>query len=160
MNIIQKSIFVVAISAITGCSGCSSFPQVPSDETVNARIEGYQLPQTPKEGKALVYVIRPSIVIGLVRFGVYVDGKEAESRIGHNRTRQYIHFDLEPGEHTIYSRASNWSEIKVTAKAGETIFIEQEHHAFVTNKLLRLADDAGIYRVKNAKFGTISKPDP
>ncbi len=143
--------------AVAGCSGCSSLPQLPSDQKVSAHIEDYQLPHSPKEGKALVYVVRPAWVFGLVPFAVYVDDKEDTSRIGHNRTRQYIYFDLEPGEHTIYSKASNWSEIYMNAKAGETIFIEQEQNAFATNNLLKLSESAGKYRIKNAKLGKINK---
>ncbi len=157
MNIFPKFIFAMAILAVTSCTGCSSFPQIPSAERLTIQTKNYQLPRSPAEGKALIYVVRPSWVFGLVPFGVYVDGKEAASRIGHNRTRQYIYFDLEPGEHTIYSKASNWSEIYVNAKAGETIFIEQEQNAFVTSNLLKLSEDAGKYRIKNAKLGKINK---
>ncbi len=154
-----KSVLLIALLAVASCNGCTSLPQVPSTEKVNAAIERFELPHSPKEGKALVYVIRPSWVLGLVRFSVYVDSKDEASRKGHNRTRQYIHFDLEPGEHTVFSRASNWSEITVTANAGETLFIEQEHNAFVTNKLIHLSEEAGRYRVKNAKPGTIYRPE-
>ncbi len=98
MNIFTKSVSLAAILIVAGCTGCSSFPQLPPTEKVSAQIENYQLPQTPSEGKALVYIVRPSFVFGLVPFGVYVDGKDDLSRVGHNRTRQYIHFELEPGE--------------------------------------------------------------
>lgn len=146
---------MTAVLAVTCFTGCTQFPIAPSDEKVAAHIEGYRLPHTPKEGMALAYVIRPSRVVGLVRFDVYVDGKTESSRVGHNRSNQYIYFDLEPGDHTIYSRASNWSEITLDVNAGDTIFIEQEHHAFVTNKLIQLSDDTGKYRVKRAKPGKV-----
>jgi hypothetical protein len=132
-----------------------SFPRLPSVEKLNEEIEGYQLPHVPEEGKALVYVVRPGVFLGLVRFGVYVDDKDRASKVGHNRTRQYIHFNLEPGEHTIYSRASNWSEISVNVEAGETIVIEQEQNAFVRNFLVLLSEDGGKYRIKKAGQGTI-----
>ncbi len=157
MNIFTKSVSLAAILIAAGCTGCSSFPQLPPTEKVSAQIENYQLPQTPSEGKALVYIVRPSFVFGLVPFGVYVDGKDDLSRVGHNRTRQYIHFELEPGEHTIYTKSANWSEMYINAKAGETIFIEQEQNAFATNNLLKLSEDAGKYRVKKAKPGKINR---
>lgn len=132
-----------------------SFPRVPTGEKLSAEIENFQLPHSPEEGKALVYVVRPGIFFGLVRFGVYIDGKDVSLKVGHNRTRQYIHFNLEPGDHTIYSKASNWSEIDVTVKAGETIVLEQESNAFASNFLLQLSDDEGRYRIKKARPGTI-----
>lgn len=132
-----------------------SFPRLPSIEKLNEEITGYQLPHSPAAGKALVYVVRPGWFFGLVRFGVYVDDKHASAKVGHNRTRQYIYFNLEPGEHTIFSKASNWSAISVTVAAGATIVIEQEQNAMVRNFLLQLSEEAGKYRIKKARLGTI-----
>ena len=136
-----------------------SFPRLPSAEKINAEVDGFVVPHTPKEGKALVYVVRPGWLLGLVRYGVYVDGRDTSDKVGHNRTRQYIHFSLEPGKHTISSKASNWAEIEVTVKPGETIFIEQESNAFVTNTLFALSEDEGKYRIKRTQPGTILRTD-
>jgi hypothetical protein len=136
-----------------------SFPRLPSAEKIDAEIEGFVAPHRPEEGKALVYVVRPGWLLGLVRYGVYIDGRDTSDKVGHNRTRQYIHFNLEPGEHTISSKASNWADIRVTVKAGETIFIEQESNAFVTNSLFQLSEDEGKYRIKRTKPGTVLRTD-
>ena len=137
--------------------GCASLPQ---PEEMKAQAANYQLPKLPDEGKALVYVVRPSTDYGFAILHVYIDNKEPASEVGNTKGSQYISFNITPGFHTILSKGENWSEIKVSAKAGDIIFIKQEtampilHGA--RNKLLSLQDYEGKYYLKTLSLNTVN----
>ncbi len=151
------SLFVLSLAVIF--SGCAS---LPSHEKMKADIQGYALPKLPEEGKAIVYVVRPSPVGGLIRFNVFIDDKEPTSEMGYTRGSQYIYFNLTPGEHTILSKAENWAETHVSAKAGDIIFIQQDAQMGIImarNSLFKIEEVEGKYHVKHLKAGEIIKSD-
>jgi hypothetical protein len=116
----------------------------------------------PEEGKAIVYVVRPTNLGGLVRFNVYVNDQEASSEMGYTRGSQYIYFNLLPGNHKIFSKAENWAEIPVSANAGDIIFIQQEPAVgflMARNNLFKIEQIPGKYHVKTLTLGTIIKTD-
>ena len=146
-----------AVLAIT--TGCAS---LPSPEVMKAETASYQLPKAPEPGKAIVYVVRPSALGGVVRFNVFVDDQEAASEVGYTRSSQYIYFSLKPGEHKIYSKAENWAEALVKAEAGDIIYIQQEPSMGVImarNNIFKLEDYQGKYHVKKLTVGTILKAE-
>ncbi len=156
----KKSIvpFLIAC-AIAVLSGCAS---LPSSEVMKAETATYHLPKLPEPDKAIVYIVRPSSLGGLIRFNVFVDDQEASSEMGYTRSSQYIYFSLLPGEHKIYSKAENWAEILVSAKAGDIIFIQQEPSMGVImarNNIFKLEDYQGKYHVKTLTLGTITKTE-
>lgn len=139
---------------LTGCAN------MPTPDQMKAQLTGYQLPKLPEADKAIVYVVRPNELGGLVRFNMFVDGKEAHSEMGYTRGGQYIYFNLMPGEHKLYSLAENWAEIPVTVKANDIVFIQQEPSPGILmarNQLFKLEDYEGKYHVKTLKIGTIAK---
>jgi len=147
---------VAALSVLTGCAS------LPSPDAMRTAVAGYELPKLPEAGKAIVYVVRPSGMGGLVRFNVFVDDQEAASEMGFTRSSQYIWFNLAPGSHKIYSKAENWAETLVDVKAGDIIFIEQELGMGVImarNSLNKLDDTTGKYHVKTLQPGTMIKAD-
>lgn len=92
---IKTSISILMLAtAFAVLSGCAS---LPSPEVMQTETASFQLPKMPEQGKALVYVVRPSGVGGLVRFNVFVDDQEAASEMGHTRSSQYIYFNVTPG---------------------------------------------------------------
>lgn len=140
-------------------SGCAS---LPSPEIMKAETSTYQLPKLPEPGKAIVYVVRPSSLGGIIRFNVFVDDQEASSEVGYTRLGQYIYFNLAPGEHKIYSKAENWAEIAVSVKEGDIIFIQQEPSMgliMARNNIFKLENYQGKYHVKTLKIGTILKAE-
>ncbi len=149
----------LAAAALVAMSGCAS---LPSPEAMRAEVASYQLPKAAAPDKAIVYVVRPSPMGGLVRFNVFLGDQEAASEMGYTRSSQYIHFNVIPGEHKLFSKAENWAEIAVSAKAGETIFVEQELGMGIImarNSLKRLDDVTGKYHVKSLSIGTVLKTD-
>ncbi len=147
----------LAACAVAIVAGCAS---LPSPEVMKAEAATYQLPKLPDPGKAIVYVVRPSSIGGLIRFNVFVDDQEAASEMGYTRSSEYIYFSLSPGEHKIYSKAENWAEMSVSATDGDIIFIQQEPSMGIImarNSLFKLEDYQGKYHVKTLKVGTIIK---
>lgn len=157
---IKKSIVTFLVTcAITALSGCAN---LPSPEAMKAETATYQLPKLPDPDKAIVYIVRPSSLGGLIRFNVFVDDKEAPSEMGYTRSSQYIYFSLPPGDHKIYSKAENWAEMLVSAKAGDIIFIQQEPTMGIImarNNIFKLEDYQGKYHVKTLTTGTIIKTE-
>lgn len=146
----------LTITFVTGCAN------LPSPEVMKAETATYQLPKLPDPGKAIVYVVRPSALGGLIRFNVFVNDQEADSEMGYTRSSQYIYFSLPPGEHKIYSKAENWAETLVSAKPGDIIFIQQEPSMGIVmarNNIFKLEDYQGKYHVKTLTIGTIIKTE-
>lgn len=149
---------LIALAA-AALSGCAS---LPSPEVMKAETAAYQLPKLPDPGKAIVYVVRPSSLGGLIRFNVFVDNQEPLSEMGYTRSSQYIYFSVPPGEHKIYSKAENWAETLITAKANDIIFIQQEPAVGIVmarNNIFKLDDYEGKYHVKTLSVGTILKTE-
>lgn len=75
----------------------------------------------PTEGKAIVYVIRPTMMGNKVQTKLAVDGDWK----GVNRGNTYFFFELDPGEHYFCSRAENHDALKLTLEPGKTYFLQQ-----------------------------------
>jgi hypothetical protein len=139
---------------LTGCA------TLPSPEVMRAETARYNLPRLPDPGKAIVYVVRPSGLGGLVRFNVFVNDQEPASEMGYTRASQYIYFMVPPGEHKILSKAENWAETHISAKANDIIFIQQEPSMgliMARNEIFKLQEYEGKYHVKTLALGTILK---
>lgn len=147
---------ILAAAFVTGCA------TLPSPDAMKAETAGFQLPKLPEQGKAIVYVVRPSSIGGLIRFNVFLNDQEEKSEMGFTRGGQYIHFNVPSGDHKIYSKAENWAETQVSVKPGEVVFIMQEPAMGIImarNSLLKLEELPGKYYVKTLTPGTIHKAD-
>ena len=146
-------------AAIAVLSGCAS---VPTPEVMKSETAGFTLPKLPEQGKAIVYVVRPSGLGGLIRFNVFLNDQEPNSEMGFNRGSQYIYFNVPPGEHKLLSKAENWAEISFSAKAGDIIFVQQDTSMGIImarNSLSMIEELPGKYHVKTLTLGTILKAD-
>jgi hypothetical protein len=156
----RRTLFrVLGAVALVSLVGCAT---LPSPEVMKAEIASFELPKKPDAGKAMVYVVRPSGLGGLVRFNVFVDDQEAPSEMGYTRSSQYIYFHLTPGKHKIFSKAENWAETDVEVQAGDVIFIQQEPAMGIImarNSIYKIEDVAGKYHVKKLDLGTVIKTD-
>jgi len=145
-----------AAALFTGCS------TLPSTDVMKAETANFKVPKLPEAGKAMVYVVRPSALGGLVRFNVFLDDQEAASEMGFTRSSQYVYFSVKPGPHKIYSKAENWAELSFTANDGDIIFVQQEPSMGVImarNNLAKLEDIPGKYHVKTLTLGTVIKAE-
>ncbi|MDH2918794.1 MAG: hypothetical protein PXX73_06345 [Sideroxydans sp.] len=167
-NSIRYAAIACLALVITGCAGIT--PEAMKAATVN-----YHLPMLPSNGNAMIYVVRPASASGgagvggmfgnwahLTRFNVFLDNQEDGSEMGYNRSSEYVYFAVQPGVHKIYSKAENWAEIQVDAKAGDIIFIRQEPALGIImarNDLSSLQEYEGKYHVKTLTLGTILKSE-
>lgn len=148
---------VLALAAMALITGCAA--KAPSSSNMQAELQGFELPQQPSADEGMVYVVRPEITGTLVRFNVFLNDQEDASEVGHTRGSQYIYFPVEPGQHTVYSKAENWASIDVDVAPGETVFIRQ--HAkmglvMARNTLSLLNELEGEYFVKDTNPGTMT----
>lgn len=158
-NLVAKLGVLVCVLFVFGLFGCATLPR---PDEMKAAVATYQLPKLPESGKALVYVVRPSTVGFAVRFNVFIDNQEPASEMGYTRGGQYIYFNLAPGDHQILSKAENWAEVNVSAKAGDILFIQQQPSMGILmarNSIINIQDYEGKYYVKTLELGTIIKAD-
>lgn len=147
----------LAILSLTLFAGCAT---LPSPEKMAMEVSGYNLPKQSEAPSALIYVVRPSMFGGLIRFNVFLDDKEDNSEMGYTRGSQYIYFFVSPGKHIIFSKAENWAEITIDAKTGETIFLQQDTSMgfiMARNSIEQIQELEGKYHVKKTSLGTIIK---
>lgn len=78
-------------------------------------------PDAPAD-KALIYVIRPTMMGNKVQTKLAVDGKW----VGINRGNNYFFLTLDPGEHYFCSTAENKSVFAMKVEAGKTYFLQQK----------------------------------
>jgi len=146
---------VIAVGLLTGCAG-----KQLTHEEMKKELVGFELPAKAIDGKAIVYVVRPSSLGGAVRFNVYLDDKKDESEMGYTRGGQYIYFYANPGYHMILSLAENWAEIELNLEEGKVFFIKQNPEMglmFARNSIVQVQETEGMYEVKKLKEGTIRK---
>jgi len=147
------------IASIFILSGCVS---MPSAEKVRTIASAVNLPKTPQEGKAMVYIVRPSPVGFLIKFNVFLDDKKPESEMGYNKSSEYIYFNVSPGHHSILSKAENWASQDIIANAGDIFFLRQEPEIgliMARNSLTKIDEDYGKYFVSKISLGKIIKTD-
>jgi hypothetical protein len=138
-------------------SACAS---IPKPEVMKKATADYNLPLKEEKGMARIYVVRPDMLGGFVRFNVYLDGHTEKEEMGWTRAEQHMYFYLTPGKHTIFSQAENLAEIGVEAKDGEDIFLMQEPSMgmiMARNSLKRIDELEGKYHVMKTAKGEIKK---
>jgi hypothetical protein len=109
-------LFLIALSLTASLlSSCST-----------AKLSAEELQRTknlsPAEGKALVYILRPSMVGSLIKFDVSCDGISLGSTTG----KRFIYANLEPGVRKLLGEAENKEEIFLEVEAGKTYYLEQQ----------------------------------
>jgi hypothetical protein len=161
---VTSGVLLLACFVLFGCTSLSSSGQ-PGQDEIRAVAAASRLPALPENGKAIVYVVRPSINCETHSFSVFTDNSQPESKMGSTKGRQYIYFDLTPGEHKILSKVDywdTWAEATVLARAGGILFLQQEPDmGFITltNTLVPLQEAEGKYHVKTLTMGTLTNPN-
>ena len=104
-------------------------------------------------GKAIVYVLRPSLMGNKVQTKLAVDGDWK----GVNRGNNYFFFTLDPGEHYFCSQAENHSLLTLKLEAGKTYYLQQHVQMGVMkarNKLESMTEDEGKKKLADAHPST------
>jgi Protein of unknown function (DUF2846) len=109
-------------------------------------------PERPAD-KALIYVLRPSMMGMAIQIKLAVDGDWK----GVNRGNNYFYFTLDPGEHLFCSVAENRSLLKLNVEAGKTYYLQQHVALGVTkarNKIELMTDEEGRKKAATANLST------
>ncbi len=128
----------------------------PRDKEVNyaESTDKHQHP-TPEQSadKALVYVMRPTMVGMAIQTKLAVDGDWK----GVNRGDSYFFFMLEPGEHAFCSVAENHALLLAKVEAGKTYYLQQHIEMGVMkarNEISFMPEDEGAKKLKNLRLAT------
>jgi len=123
--------------------------------------QDFLLPQPVKDNYALIYVVRPSGMGGVVRFNIFVnDPKKEDMEAGFTRGGKYIYFYLAPGNYTLYSVAENTAEGTISVEANKTYYLEQVPSMgflFARNQIKLLDEVEGKYSLKKCEQGEIKR---
>lgn len=133
MKFYKWILFVFLVSFMAGCSAVGKMPTA-----VDLKIRDL----SPPEGKALVYVLRPTSFGSIVKMEVTANGQY----IGATGGKRYIYTILDPGKYIFSSKAENTSELHLVLEPGKTYYIEQKVKMGIImarNELLRLDDIEG-----------------
>jgi hypothetical protein len=106
---------------------------------------------TPAEGKALIYILRPTGFGALIRMGVECDSVH----IGSTKAENYVYAMLDPGTHTLMSKAENHSSLEVTLEAGKIYYVKQQvkmGFAFAETGLKLVDEQEGQKYLKKCKL--------
>ena len=132
----------------------------PKPENMKRDVAHYTLPKLPKNGGAILYVVRPATLGAMIKFNIFIDNKEADSEVGYTKGKEYLYIYLSAGQHQILSKAKNWALLNIDVKEGDILFLEQKPSSgfpLPSNELIRLLDYEGKYHVKHLKLGTFIK---
>lgn len=149
MKFFLKIIIGLSFLLFVGCA-----TKIPSSDIMKDNVADFELPHTPEEGKALIYIARPSSYGGLMRFNIYLDGQENENIVGHTKGKKYICLSVEAGSHEIFSKAENWAQLPLILVEGDILYLQQNvQMGFFSarNSLNIVPEYQGKYWVKNLK---------
>jgi hypothetical protein len=107
----------------------------------------------PSEGKAMVYVIRPTMMGNKIQTKFAVDGEWK----GANRGDNYFFLELEPGEHYFCSQSENRDALKLLLVSGKTYFIQQHivgGFVKVRNRLEVIPEEKGRGKLTELNLAT------
>jgi len=77
---------------------------------------------TPIEGKAIVYIIRPTSYAFLIKMNIECDSLH----IGSTKAKKYVYTVLNPGKHTFTSKSENDYKFELDTEPGNVYYIKQE----------------------------------
>jgi uncharacterized protein DUF2846 len=124
----------------------------PKESEVNYKpaVDKKQHPtQEQNSDKAVIYVLRPSMVGMAVQTKLAVDGDWK----GENRGNNYFYFTLDPGEHYFCSVAENHSLLQLNVEAGKTYYLQQHIVLGVMkarNKIAVMTEEEGRKKLADA----------
>lgn len=105
---------------LTSISIVLIFASCSSTKNLTTVVDPAKSLQAP-EGKALIYVVRPSKVGFLINFKFYCD----DEFIALTKGKTYIYTYVEPGQHTFMSKAENKEELEMVVEENKTYFLLQ-----------------------------------
>lgn len=111
---------------------------------------------TPPEGKALVYVVRPSWFGFAINFKVYFN----DTYIGKTKGKRFLYTVLDPGTYHVISKAENKSEVSLNAEPGKIYYLKQSvGFGFIKarNSLYQIHEEIGKKALRKCRLGILPK---
>lgn len=112
-------------------------------------------PDAPTD-KALIYVLRPTIIGMKINSKLAADGEWK----GVNRGRTYFFFTVEPGEHYFCSESENQDYLKLTVEAGKTYYLQQKVEMGVwkaRTNLVVMTEEKGKEKLKDVNLSVFEE---
>jgi len=110
-----KKLLVIAALSFT-MVGCASVKMADPAQDLQAK------QFTPKANAAGVYIYRNESMGAAAKMDVSLDGK----LLGQTAKKTYVFAEVQPGSHTVTSKAENTSEVTIDAVAGKLYYVWQE----------------------------------
>jgi hypothetical protein len=123
-----------ALAAAVLASGCASVEMASTEMDTSAKT------YSVKPNKANIYVYRHEVFGAAIKLPVLLNGRA----VGDTASKTYMRLEVDPGNHTIVSKAEKDAVLKVDAAAGRNYFVWQEVKMgmWQPNSLLHLVDEA------------------
>jgi len=132
----------------------------PATEKLKNETDKSSHPEPPvPQDKAIVYVVRPTMIGHKVQTKFAVDGKW----VGVNRGNNYFFVVLEPGPHRFCSQAENSESASLVLEAGKIYFFQQHvEMGFIKARtsLERLDEERGREALKKCHLSVTEKKSP
>src|SRR5258708_45807 len=132
----------------------------PSSEKLKNETDKSNHPEPPvPQDKALIYVVRPTMMGNKVQTKFAVDGKW----VGVNRGNNYFFVVLDPGPHRFCSQAENSESASLRTEAGKVYYFQQHvEMGFLKARtsLERINEDRGREAVTNCHLSITDKKSP
>ncbi|HEY2113927.1 MAG TPA: DUF2846 domain-containing protein [Candidatus Angelobacter sp.] len=96
-------------------------PSTNNNMSAKTDKNSHPTPDAPAD-KALVYIVRPTMMGNKIQTKLAVDG----NWVGVNRGDNYFYLTLEPGTHYFCSQAENRSALALKMEAGKTYYLQQK----------------------------------
>jgi len=125
---------VLVAAFLTGCASVQY-----GDEKKDVALKSFSAPAGDKAG---LYIYRNESMGGGVRMDVSVDGQE----IGATARKTYLYKEVNPGKHTITSKAENTDTLEIDVKPGTLNYVWQEVKMgilYARNKLQLVSEAEG-----------------
>lgn len=142
MKLLKLTLPVIATVFLVGCDNTS---HVVSDLEKSAK--EFQ----PLDDKAVIYVFRDS---GLIS-SEFAELEINDQYLGHTTGDTFVKHIVEPGQHTLTSRAENVAKLEIDAEPNSIYFVRQGIYKgeFTARTELSVVDDeAGKLAVKQARM--------
>lgn len=117
--------------------------------------KNHPTPDAPA-GKAMIYVLRPTIIGYKINSKLAVDGEW----MGVNRGRTYFYFPVEPGERFFCSEAENQDYLALDVEAGKTYFLQQKVEAGIwkaRTNLVVMTEEEGKKKLADVHLSVFEK---
>jgi hypothetical protein len=142
-------IFLLSLPAIPFCQSVTD--SVPQKDSVVKNLTAKQMKKekdsitrnlSPIPGKAIVYIVRPTIMGFAVPMRLDCDSFQ----VGWIGAKSFLYTILDSGEHTFKALSENEFHLKVNLEAGKIYYMEQQVKMgimYARTKLKLLTDEAG-----------------